>query len=217
MIVFIAVLLIWIFSLCLHEYAHARVAYAGGDESVAHKGYLDFNPLRYLDVMTSLVFPIILLLLGGIPLPGGAVWIDRSRLRSRGWVTAVSLAGPLANVVVAIACAAPFALGFVDGDSTHPAWAILAFCTYLQFTAAIFNLLPVPGLDGYGAIEPWLPYAVQDAIQPYRRYAIFGLLILSMGTGFGKWIFLTALGGLKALGVPPEFLRDGYLAFFFWQ
>ncbi len=217
MIVFFAVLLIWVFSLCLHEYAHARVAYAGGDVSVVDKGYLDFNPLRYMDGMTSVILPIVFLLLGGIPLPGGAVWINQSLLRSRGWITAVSLAGPLANIVVAIACAAPFALGFVGDDSTHPAWAILAFCTYLQLSAAILNLLPVPGLDGYGAIEPWLPYSVRQAVAPYRRYAVFALLLLAMTTGLGTWIFITAIKALVTLGVPVEFLREGYSAFFFWK
>ena len=65
---FIFVLVGWIFSLCLHEFAHAAVAFAGGDTSVREKGYLTFNPLRYVDPIASLFVPLVFLLLGGIGL-----------------------------------------------------------------------------------------------------------------------------------------------------
>jgi Zn-dependent protease len=217
MFVFLAVLLIWVFSLCLHEYAHARVAFQGGDFTVAQKGYLDFNPARYLDPINSIVIPLVFLLLGGLALPGGAVWIDRTRLRSRAWETGVSLAGPAANLALALACAAPFILGVANEDSPHPAWAILAFCAYLQVSAALLNLVPVPGLDGYGALEPWLPWSVRDALAPFRRYAMFVLLALFMGTPFGSWFATGVISVLDGLGIPGEQLRAGYKAFFFWR
>ncbi len=70
---FLIVLAGWIFSLSLHEFAHALVAYYGGDKTVKDKGYLTFNPLKYTHPMLSIVFPIIFLMMGGIGLPGGAV------------------------------------------------------------------------------------------------------------------------------------------------
>jgi Zn-dependent protease len=218
MIVFLAVLAIWIFSLCLHEYAHARVAYAGGDTSVEAKGYLDFNPFRYMDPVNSLVLPIVFLLLGGLALPGGAVYIDPTRLRTKGWETAVSLAGPAANLLMCVACAAPFFLGFEDPMSTHPAWGILAVASFLQIVATLLNLLPVPGLDGYRALEPWLPWSVRDALAPYKRYGFFLLLILFLATSFDAWLY-GAVGGkvLAALQVPGDRLREGYAGFFFWK
>src|SRR5512147_448356 len=99
---FTIVLIGWIFSLCLHEFSHALVAYRGGDFTVREKGYLTFNPLKYTHPVYSLVLPMLFLLAGGIGLPGGAVYIERWRLRSRWWDSAVSLAGPASNAVLAL-------------------------------------------------------------------------------------------------------------------
>jgi Zn-dependent protease len=214
MVVFAAVLLVWVFSLCLHEYAHARVAFAGGDETVAHKGYLDFNPIRYMDPVNSLILPIVFLAIGFLPLPGGAVWIDRSRLRSRGWETGVSLAGPLANLAFLAVLALPFQIGVVDPGVDGPAWNILAFSCLLQAVAAFLNLLPLPGLDGFGALEPWLPHAVREATRPYRGYAMF---ILFVGTDFDDRLFGLCFRLLDALAVPLERVGAGMRAFQFWN
>src|SRR3970040_1656278 len=99
---FLVVLIGWIFSLCLHEFSHALVAYYGGDNTVKEKGYLTFTPLKYTHPVFSLLMPIIFLLMGGIGLPGGAVYIERWRLRGPKWETAVSLAGPLSNALLAL-------------------------------------------------------------------------------------------------------------------
>ena len=74
----------WAVSLCLHEFGHAYVAYRGGDLSVRDKGYLTLDIRRYTDVGLSFVLPVLILLIGGIPLPGGAVWINHGAIRSRG-------------------------------------------------------------------------------------------------------------------------------------
>src|SRR5574342_1062426 len=99
---FAIVLFGWIFSLCLHEFSHALVAYLGGDYTVREKGYLTFNPLKYTHPVYSLLLPLLFLAMGGIGLPGGAVYIERHRLRGPRWETAVSLAGPAMNALVAI-------------------------------------------------------------------------------------------------------------------
>ena len=65
-ITFLVVIVGWIFSLCLHEFSHALVAYYGGDTSVRDKGYLTFNPLKYTHPVYSILLPMIFLLLGGI-------------------------------------------------------------------------------------------------------------------------------------------------------
>ncbi len=69
---FFIVTVLWIFSVCLHEFGHAIVAYYGGDTSVREKGYLTFNPLKYTHPVYSLLMPVIFMMLGGIGLPGGA-------------------------------------------------------------------------------------------------------------------------------------------------
>ncbi|MEM8810038.1 MAG: site-2 protease family protein, partial [Cyanobacteria bacterium P01_G01_bin.38] len=87
----------WVISVCLHEFGHAVVAYFGGDTSVKDKGYLTLNPLKYTNPGLSFMMPLLFLLLGGIPLPGAAVYINQGRLKNRLWKSAVSAAGPLAS------------------------------------------------------------------------------------------------------------------------
>lgn len=82
--VFLFVTSAWVVSLCLHEYSHARSALHSGDISVGAKGYLTLNPMKYTHAMLSIVLPLIFLVLGGIGLPGGAVFIERGRIRAAG-------------------------------------------------------------------------------------------------------------------------------------
>ena len=124
---FLVVLVGWIFSLCLHEFSHALVAYYGGDTTVREKGYLTFNPLKYTHPIYSLVLPLLFLVLGGIGLPGGAVYIETWRLRSRRWVTAVSLAGPASNLILAILLGILLSVAPVSSGGIWPALAFLAF------------------------------------------------------------------------------------------
>lgn len=73
---FLMVLGGWGVSLCLHEFGHAYVAYRGGDREVYFKGYLTLDPRKYTDPVFSIVLPLLILAIGGIPLPGGAVFIN---------------------------------------------------------------------------------------------------------------------------------------------
>lgn len=205
----ITILLIWIVALCAHEYSHARVAFAGGDHTVEEKGYLSFNPFRYMDPMNSIVWPVIILLIGGVPLPGGAVWIETHRIRSKGWLSAMSLAGPAANVLMAILLGLPFRLGIVPVDST--VGPILALSCFFQIYAAFLNLLPVPGLDGFGALLPWLPESMQDFTRRAGRVMPFVILIIAMNTPqFGAAFISVMRPILSALHVPFSAIRDGF-------
>src|SRR2546422_2943000 len=171
----------WITSLCIHEFGHAFVAYLGGDRSVAGAGYLTLNPLRYANVTMSLVLPIIFLLLGGIALPGGAVYINHSALRSRVWSSAVSIAGPVGTVLCGLLIAGVFFVApqqswITQGNLNF--FAGLAMLGFFMALAAVLNLLPVPGLDGFGVIRPWLPYSVQFAAMRFSMLAIYGVFAL---------------------------------------
>ncbi|MGV9253736.1 site-2 protease family protein [Streptomyces sp. NPDC003697] len=171
--VFLFVTAAWIVSLCLHEYAHARTALHGGDITVGAKGYLTLNPLKYTHALLSIVLPVVFVIMGGIGLPGGAVFIERGRVPGRWRHSLISAAGPLTNVLFLVVCTAPFWLG-LDGMPLEFRFA-LAFWSLLEVSAAILNFLPVPGLDGYGVVEPWLPYAVRRQVEPF---APFGLLFV---------------------------------------
>lgn len=168
----------WLVSLCLHEYGHAYLAYRFGDEAVADRGYLTLNPLKYSNVLLSFVLPLVFVLLGGFGLPGGAVWVDRSRISGRLRNSLISAAGPAMNVVFVVALAAPF---WRDLSASRHVdfWSAVAFLCFLQITASVLNLLPMPGLDGYGILEPWLPPHWRRGarmIQPYGMLLVFALL-----------------------------------------
>ena len=189
--IFLFVTAAWIVSLCLHEYAHARTALHSGDISIAAKGYLTLNPLKYTHALLSIVLPVIFVIMGGIGLPGGAVYIERGRISGRWRHSLISAAGPLTNVLFAVICTAPFWLDAMDGVPFAFRLA-LAFLALLQVTAAILNLLPVPGLDGYGIIEPWLSYGVRRQGEPYDRVRARAIVAAGLGRERADLVVLSA-------------------------
>jgi Zn-dependent protease len=203
----------WITSVCVHEFGHAFVAYLGGDRSVRASGYLDLNPLRYTNVLLSLVMPVLFLLLGGIGLPGGAVYIDRGALRSKAWDSAVSVAGPAGTLVCGLIVASPFLVPGSAGwlNQTNAGFfGGLAFLAFIEAIALVLNLLPVPGLDGYGIIRPWLPYTLQGLANQYGQLgilAVFGVLwfVTPVSHAFFQSIF--QITGI--LGIDPRLIDFG--------
>ncbi len=204
----------WAVSLCLHEFGHAWVAYRGGDRSVRDKGYLTLDIRRYTDPGLSLVLPLLILLIGGIPLPGGAVWINHGAIRSRGTRSLVSLAGPGTNLVIGavatIAVAAvPMPVGLAVG---------LSALALIQIFAFVLNILPVPGLDGYGMLEPFLPPSARRLgarVRPWAPLVLFVLIIAVPGV---SQAFLDlAFGVFGAVGGDTDYAKFGYTELFFWR
>ncbi|MCC6829844.1 MAG: site-2 protease family protein [Thermoleophilia bacterium] len=195
----LVVILGWIVSLCIHEWAHAAVAYRGGDRTVAEKGYLTLDPRHYADPIWSVAMPIAFLILGGLGLPGGAVWIERHRIRSRRVQSLVSLAGPATNIVFGVAVLAVVRSGMVDGSPVLR--FALAYLGLLEFATALLNLIPIPGLDGYGAIEPYLPHGVRMMLRPIAQYGIIVLFFVFVSTDAGNWLWDAARWGTGLMGV----------------
>ncbi|MCU1410738.1 MAG: hypothetical protein JWR04_1445 [Rhodoglobus sp.] len=209
---FLFVATAWVVTLCLHEFAHAIVAYRNGDTSVVYRGYLTLNPLKYTHVLLSIVLPLVFLLIGGIGLPGGAVFIDRSALRTRFAHSAVSAAGPLTNLVVSIVLAIAI---FLRPDNTN-FWAAVAFLAFLQVTAAILNLLPIPGLDGYGVIEPYLPRSWAGQAARIAPFVFYGFILLLWIPALNQAFFGAIYGVLGLMGVPRILVETGLGLFRFW-
>ncbi len=211
---FIVVLLGWIFSLCLHEFSHAAVAYMGGDTTVREKGYLTFNPLKYTHPVYSILLPLLFLALGGIGLPGGAVYIETWRLRSRAWKSAVSLAGPAANLILAIV------LGIVLGlapISREGIWPALSFLAFLQISALVLNLIPLPPFDGFGAVEPYLPERLRQGVAQVSNllpWVVFFLLWYVPEVYDTFWTIVVSL--THTLNVPLDLVQLGLRDFRFW-
>jgi Zn-dependent protease len=204
----------WGVSLCLHEFGHALVAYRGGDREVYFKGYLTLDPRRYTDPVLSLGLPLVFLAIGGIPLPGGAVWINHNRLRSKAVESAVSLAGPLSNLAIGLLLIV--SVGAFDPNPSLG--AALSFLALLQVFAFVLNILPIPGLDGWGAIEPFLSPEAQRfgaKVRPWAPLILFAALISIPPIGNAFFELADAVFG--ALG-GDQFLSElGNYVFFFWK
>ncbi|MCM9079238.1 MULTISPECIES: site-2 protease family protein [Streptomyces] len=214
--VFLFVTSAWIVSLCLHEYAHARTALHGGDLTVGAKGYLTLNPLKYTHALLSIVLPVVFVILGGIGLPGGAVFIERNRIQGRWKHSLISAAGPLTNAAFAVVCTAPFWLDALEGVPLAFRFA-LAFLALLQVTAAILNFLPVPGLDGYGVIEPWLSYRVRREVEPLAQFGLIAVFALLWVPAVNTFFFDVVYGLLDSLGVTGTEASCGRELYTFWR
>jgi Zn-dependent protease len=202
----------WITTVCIHEFGHALVAYLGGDRMVVAHGYLSLNPLRYTNILMSVVMPVAFLLLGGIGLPGAAVYINHSAIRSKVWDSAVSLAGPAGTLLCGLLVAIPFMIPnhfqFMVGHLAF--FGALAFLGFIEGIALLLNLLPIPGLDGFGVIRPWLPYSAQDFANRFGQGAIISVFIVlwfvpSVSSAFfGAVLQLTSL-----VGIDPALILVG--------
>ncbi len=217
--VFLFVLLGWTLSLTLHEFGHAIVAYIAGDRSVADKGYLTLDVRNYVDPGTSLIFPLIILVIGGIGLPGGAVWIQMGAIRSAAMRSAVSAAGPAASAACAVLCLVPIRLGLFD--RADPLFLVaMGFLGAIQVIALLLNLIPIPGLDGFGIIEPHLSPQTRAQLRPLRQY---GFMILIAALWFVEpvsdafWGLTEWLSDLLG-GEGSGLLRSlGWREFRFWE
>jgi len=212
---FAIVLFGWIFSLCLHEFSHALVAYYGGDTTVREKGYLTFNPLKYTHPLFSIVLPLLFLVMGGIGLPGGAVYIERWRIRNRFLLSAVSLAGPLANLLVAIV------LGLILRFSPNLDPSILpglSFLLVLQVSAVLFNSIPLPPFDGYNVLEPFLNEAIRMQVDRVRDVTIWIIFLLFWFVPvFSDSFWSTVYRVSTTLGADWSLVALGLQRFRFWE
>ena len=212
---FAIVLFGWIFSLCLHEFSHAIVAYYGGDTTVREKGYLTFNPLKYTHPVFSIVLPLLFLLMGGIGLPGGAVYIERWLIRDRYWLSTMSLAGPAANLLFAIVLGILLRVSPVTNSGI---WPGISFLLVLQISAVLFNLIPLPPFDGYNAIEPYLGSGIRTQIDRFRDIAIWFILLAFWFVPFIGDLFWGSVASLSTLlGVDWDIAITGLQQFRFWD
>lgn len=195
------------------------MAYWGGDKSVREKGYLHFNILAFVHPVYSILLPALFLLLGGLPFPGGAVSINTAALRSKHWESLVSLAGPLSNFVLFLILAFLVhpSTGLIDPDvDQQPTWAVvMGTMCILELYCVFFNLIPIPPLDGYGIIEPYLDDEIRIKM---RSLGIGGLFIIYMMFRFDPvreffWAGIDLV--LDFLGVPFEVSWRAYNITFF--
>lgn len=212
--VFVLVVAGWVVTLCLHEFAHAYLAWRHGDTDVAARGYLTLNPVKYSHPLLSIGLPVLFIALGGIGLPGGAVYL-RTGMFSPKVQARISLAGPLTNALVAVILLTAIRMyGVGSGHETF--WTGLSFLAFLQVMATVLNLLPVPGLDGYGALEPYLKPATRAQLDQFKPYGLLLLVALLFVPQINVVFFDAIYWIFQLSGVPETYAMYGNALMRFW-
>jgi Zn-dependent protease len=216
--VFIIVTVLWVFSVCMHEFGHAIVAYWGGDHTVKDKGYLTLNPFKYTHPVYSILMPVLFMIMGGIGLPGGAVYIDHQLLRSRWWETAVALAGIAINWLMVLFLAAFFKTGIIPNDPTNLACVSFGLLLQFEVCSILLNLLPIPPLDGFQAIAPWLPRQTREQMFSMSNMTMLILFLALWNVpAIGNALWNTVFAITMHLGVDPyTTYLEGMYRYRFW-
>jgi Zn-dependent protease len=173
---FIGFALAVVLGVTVHEFMHAYAAHRLGDDTGRLLGRMSLNPLAHFDL-----FGTLLLVVAGFGY-GKPVPFNESRLRSAASVSLVALAGPISNFAIAAVCALPIRLGSVDllGGAYRE---ILVLIVFYNCMLGIFNLLPIPPLDGSNVIYGLLPPRQQYAWRSLQQYGPMLLLLLLLAGG----------------------------------
>jgi Zn-dependent protease len=196
----VAFLLGLVIGITVHEASHATSAYLLGDDTAYRDGRVTLNPISHLDLLGSLM----LLMAGfgwGKPTP-----VVPSKLRGGIFgPVAVALAGPVSNLLIVVLCAALYLLPpFRDGGYLQIIVIMVAFTNALLF---VFNLIPIPPLDGSKVIFPFLPRALDGFVMFMNQYGpmiLLGLILISFLTNLPIFNILLAPVQpiLSLLGLP---------------
>ena len=172
-------LAILIFSIVLHELAHGYTAYFLGDPTAKYAGRLTINPIKHMELFGSVIVPLITALL-----PGGIVFgwakpvpFNPYNLRTKKWGEAiVAIVGPLSNLTIALIFGG--LIRFIQaGSIPDSAFPILLLITTVNVTLAVFNLMPIPPLDGSRILYSLLPYKYAYIKENIERHSLLYVLI----------------------------------------
>ena len=194
------VLVIVVGSVILHELAHGVVAYWLGDHTAKDAGRLTFNPIKHIDPFMSILVPVILYMLNA-PVFGGAkpVPVNFANLKWREWGMAlVALAGPFANFLLAFIF---FLIGHFSG-AIYGAGGELAFFTFrelifINLGFMIFNLIPIPPLDGSRVLYAIAPDGFRPVLASIERYGIIIVYVLILI--FGQLFSSLMINGMQGI------------------
>lgn len=176
-------------SMTVHEAMHGFMAYYLGDDTAKLQGRLTLNPIKHIDPFLTILLPL-LLAIGGGPIFGGAkpVPFNPSRVRFGEWGSAmVALAGPLVNLVFAFVC---FGLLIVLEPGVGSALgSVLQIAVLVNLGFFIFNMLPIPPLDGSRLLYALAPDGVRRGMEVIEQFGIIGIFLIVL-------LASSAIGGL---------------------
>lgn len=187
-------LIVLIFSVIIHELAHGWVAYSLGDPTAKYEGRLTLNPLKHLDMFGSIILPLLLFVSGSPFLFGWAkpVPINPYNFKDQKYGDIkVSFAGPASNLLLAIFFG--LILRFIPGEIISANQGIeiaLSYIVYINIWLAIFNLIPIPPLDGSWILFSFLPDRFNSFKNFLKQYGIV-ILVLLIIFGGTLWFTLT--------------------------
>ncbi|WP_428066716.1 site-2 protease family protein [Candidatus Proelusimicrobium volucris] len=176
---FILYLPVLIFSVIAHEFAHGYVAYRCGDDTAYLLGRLNFNPLKHIDMVGTIIVPLALFMINA-PMFGWAKPVPVNYFRLRGGrkdIALVSLAGPMTNIALMLAAALLFKLLAAAAPFSAIALKLLLYTVIINMVLAIFNLIPIPPLDGSKIVSYFM--SPQTAAR-YLNWDRFGFIILAV-------------------------------------
>lgn len=170
-------------SLSVHEFLHALVGYKLGDTTAEEEGRLSLNPLRHIDPLMTVALPVITLLVFHVPiLAAKPVPFNPARVKYDEYGAAmIAFAGPLSNLALAVV-ASLLSHFIVQGSFLSQA---LDLFTILNVALFVFNLVPIPPLDGSRVLYAFAPESfrrVMEVVEPFGFFIVFGLIFVG---GFG--------------------------------
>ena len=181
-------------SMTIHEFMHAFVGYKLGDSTAKYEGRLSLNPLNHIDPLMTVILPVVSLVLFGVPfLAAKPVPFNPDRVRFGDYGAALlAVAGPVSNLVLAIIGV----LIFQHVNLTSGLLNALQLFVELNVIMFVFNLVPIPPLDGSRVLFAFAPRALQEfmqMIEPYGFFIIIALVLLGGLSGFLSNIYIDVL------------------------
>lgn len=180
------IIIVFLFSVVIHEVAHGAMAYYLGDPTAKYAGRLTLNPISHLDLFGSIIVPGFLILTS-LAIGGGIVFgwakpvpINPYNFRDQRYGSAkVGLAGPAANIAVAVIFGLLIRfLPFSTALFYQNLISIFAFIVWVNLLLAVFNLMPIPPLDGSHILFTFLPPGMENVKIILSQYGLFILLLI---------------------------------------
>jgi len=191
---YLFLIVILLFSIVIHEVSHGAVALYLGDPTAKYAGRLTLNPIKHLDPIGSVILPLFLILMAKL-MGGGIIFgwakpvpINPYNFRDQKYGSAkVALAGPGSNLAIALVFG--LALRFFPAIATIPGLPLMfSYIVYINILLAVFNLLPVPPLDGSHILFTFLPPGMENIKIFLSQFGLFILLFIIFF--FFRWLVL---------------------------